>query len=497
MAKSISALMLLMAVIPIFGQEVPLPADFRQHNLLSINSSLFNPVFSLRQDPRHRIGLWTRWQWQTIDGDPTTLLLNYTGKFDGFALGGGLFQNNNRLFQHTGGMVNFAYDFRITDEFSVAAGFNAFAYRQELTDNRFIIQEPILPFPEDNQDFIIQVAPAIELKYNDLGVGFVFENLFDYSFDYQEAVSRSDEKIVIGMARYDFETGGGSAASPDRFTPMVYFKKIPGFDTQIGLNGIFNASRYWIQGGYNSFYGPSLGAGGRFLQHLSIGGVVEFASDNAPETDGLSYELVLAYDFGKTDHRKKVVGFDVEEDLKREAELLAAREQAEEAARRQERDSLAAAREAEAAGVAAAREAEAARMAAARRDSIETARRQEELLAQQRRRDSISEAERALALQEEDVTPEAGEKYQEITREGQLEPGYYLIANVFGTKRYYDAFMEKLRGQGLEPQSFYRSRNKYNYVYLRRYDNISEARQARDSKFSGRYEGDLWILRIR
>jgi hypothetical protein len=78
-----------------------------------------------------------------------------------------------------------------------------------------------------------------------------------------------------------------------------------------------------------------------------------------------------------------------------------------------------------------------------------------------------------------------------------LEPGFYLIANVFGTKRYFDAFMKSLADKGLNPKSFYRSSNKFNYVYLERYDTMDAAREARDSGFFGKYAEQTWIFRLR
>ena len=115
----------------------------------------------------------------------------------------------------------------------------------------------------------------------------------------------------------------------------------------------------------------------------------------------------------------------------------------------------------------------------------------------QRRQDSIREAEQAAVALSEKVVPQKGEKYQEVTGEEGLEPGFYLIANVFGTKRYYDMFMQQLAENGLEPKSFYRAANKWNYVYLERYNSIGEARKAWDSQFGGRYKEDLWIFRVR
>jgi type IX secretion system PorP/SprF family membrane protein len=108
-------------------------------------------------------------------------------------------------------------------------------------------------------------------------------------------------------------------------------------------------------------------------------------------------------------------------------------------------------------------------------------------------------AEARVAKEEvvtEEVKPQAGEKYEEVANEDGLEPGYYLIANVFGTKKYFDAFMGDLTKKGMQPKSFFRSVNKYNYAYLAKYNTISEARRARDSKFDGKYAGKTWIFRV-
>ncbi|MDX1315696.1 MAG: SPOR domain-containing protein, partial [Eudoraea sp.] len=122
----------------------------------------------------------------------------------------------------------------------------------------------------------------------------------------------------------------------------------------------------------------------------------------------------------------------------------------------------------------------------------------------QRRQDSIKALEEArkaeeiakIAQKQHAVTPQKGEKYEEVVNEKGIAPGYYLIANVFGTKRYFDAFMKSLSERGLNPKSFYRESKKYNYVYLGKYNTIEEAREARDSQLNGRYKDDLWIFRM-
>jgi len=105
------------------------------------------------------------------------------------------------------------------------------------------------------------------------------------------------------------------------------------------------------------------------------------------------------------------------------------------------------------------------------------------------------QAQEATKVDEEQ--PQEGEKYQQstITKEG-VAPGYYLIVNVFGKQSYFNAFMKKLQDRGLNPGSFLRPTNNYNYVYLQRYDTMSEARRVRNSKFNGRYTDEIWIFGV-
>ncbi len=277
--------------------------------------------------------------------------------------------------------------------------------------------------------------------------------------------------------------------------PTIYLKTLPGIDDQYGITGLFSTPRFWAQLGYNSFYGASGGVGGRFFKDFSIGALLEFGSENSFQGSDTSIEFVTAYRFGEGDPRRRVVGFDVEEEAVAEAPAEPPTGDAEEVAAaeaRQVQDSIARANRA--------REVRQQQLM----DSIAEARQETALAAARkiRERDSLDqlarareEADRKLAAAEK-VTPKPGEKYEETRTIDGLVPGYYLITNVFGTKKYFEAFMKTLDSRGLQPKSFYRSVNKYNYVYLQRYDSIEEARAARDSKFNGRYTDPLWIFRV-
>ena len=477
------------AFFGIFGwvraQNPELPQDFRQHNLTYFNASLFNPVFSMDQRAGQSLALWSRWQWQDIDADPSTLLVNFNRRLPNAAIGAGFIQHNTGLFTQTGGILNAAYQLRFSENVSLKVGVNLLGYQQKLSDAGLSQNNPLL-FPDpDFREFIVQMAPGAQLQLGSLALSVASDNFFDYSFTNNSTVSEGTQKIFTGSVHYTFPVVADSGAGATTLRPLVYLKSVPGFENQVGGNILGAGPWYWVQGGYDTFYGVSAGLGVTILKKFSIGGLVEFGSGNEPENQDPTFEILAAWSMGSLLSEKEPEMEEASEDGAEELEAAAAREaemrEMEEAAQRQ-RDSINAAVKRQ-------------ELAMKRRDSIE-AQRQADLLEQTRIQDSIQKAGEQLALKEE-VKPEQGEKYQEVSREEGLSPGFYLIANVFGTQRYFEAFMKSLKEQGLEPRSFYRSANKYNYVYLQRYNSMSEARAARDSKFSGRYSGDLWIFRVK
>lgn len=552
MVKQFTFFSIFMTFFAVMSQDVSLPEGLRQHALTEYNSSLFNPAFSIDRNNPQSISLWSRWQWQSIDDNPTTLFINYTTKLsEDSVLGAGFFQHNTGIFLNTGGVVNYAYSFKFNPKVQLDFGINLFGFSRSLANDSLVIFPP--PASSDGNDFIMQLAAGIFLKVDKFGIGFASENLFDYNLTTNERDSTPSDRIYMGMTSYDFQIGGNRNTI---LRPMIYAKSTPGNDTQIGGNALFSSEKFWAQTGYNSFYGVSVGGGGRFFKKISLGALMEFGTDSTFDGIGPTYEIYASYfiksqfveeidekvipleeEKAKEELTTETLNKTLEKQNKKEVKALAAQEKAIQKEKR--KDSLAMAKkEKEALAIAKKQEAERDKISSKelendreeqqRLDSTQKAKNIEakkvELAAQKqkekKRSDSINtikaaQAE-AIALKkeaeefvkkadqelvakqaEEKVEVQAGEKYQEVINEGGLESGFYLIANVFGTKKYFDAFMNDLRKKGIEPKSFYRSKNKYNYAYLERFNTIGEARRARDSKFNGKYQEKTWIFRVK
>ncbi|MGB5227514.1 MAG: PorP/SprF family type IX secretion system membrane protein [Eudoraea sp.] len=559
MLNKILLLGMVLVLFSVKAQEPELPYDYRQHNLTEFNSSLLSPVFLLDRNNPQSVALWTRWQWQTLDGNPTTLFLNYSRKInEESGIGGGYIQHNTGVFVNRGGLLNYAYNFELSAKAQLTLGVNVIGFQRKLAEDFIIDPDFGLPIFEERSNFILQIAPAVKLQLNAFSFGIAMENLVDRNFTTNEGNASASGLIYMGLASYDFPITIFGDSSTSYIRPILYYKHLPDFDNQIGLNTFFSTPKFWAQVGYNNFYGISTGIGGHFFKKLSIGALVEFGTSADIKGEDPSFEIVTAFSFGQQ-------VFEVEEEDIVEPEQLETKEELAVLEAQRKQDSLAAVKAAEILALEQLQNqkskdsiatvnqqielAKAQELAEnKRKDSIALANQQIELAKareqaekkrqdsvriakettaiaaikaeqEKRRIDSLNAVKQAEALAEardlrekniqdsikalekekaatEVVVLKKGEVYEEVASEEGLEPGYYLIANVFGTKKYFEAFVKKLSDEGLQPKSFYRAKNKYNYVYLKRYDSMQEARQARDSKFGGRYSGKTWIYRV-
>ena len=462
-----------------WGQEVVLPSDFRQHSLTQFNASLFNPTYALDWNTPNSLSVWTRWQWQSIDGDPTSIFANYTHQLNSASVASaGFLQHNTGVFLYTGANLTFAQTFELDKGVSLMAGLNIFAFQQTVADEQFVQGDVVDPIAlEDFEGFKVQFSPGLRLLVNQFSAGLAFENAIGFNVSGNNSESMESFQSITGTLSNDFPVMLSESLGNSYVRPVLYLKSVPNGDTQFGLNGLFSTSKFWVQGGYNSFYGPSGGLGVTISNVFSVGGLMEFGTDDLLSEEDPTIEIVVSYQFGKTKSKDKVPPEEPEEILpepEEEEEAKRREEEIEQQRREQEK-----------------RELEARRQVQREKDSLAEVQRIKKELELQREKDSIARR------QNQKVVVRPNERYEEVENEDGLEPGFYLIANVYGTKKYFDNFMKTLREQGLEPKSFYRSFNKYNYVYLERYNTMDEARKARDSKFFGKYEDKTWIFRVK
>ncbi len=77
-----------------------------------------------------------------------------------------------------------------------------------------------------------------------------------------------------------------------------------------------------------------------------------------------------------------------------------------------------------------------------------------------------------------------------------VKSGFYVIANVYKSKKYLNAFMDTLKEQGLDAKKFYNKDNGLYYVYLADFNYKKDAQTAFVSNLNGKYRDEKWIMQV-
>ncbi len=453
---------LMCSSIFVHGQTM-LPEQMGQHNLTQFNSSLFFPTASYGWQNLTALSIWSRWQFQTVDEDPSSIFANYTTKVGANTrLGFGYFENTVMDSYKQGGVLNFSQAIELSLKSKLIFGANLFGFQLE---NFGIINS------QNNlgeTEFLGELTLGAQLMVGNFSLTAALDHALDYNFTTSER--EDSERLVKAALSYDIPLNVFTNDTTSFLRPIVYYRVMPqGYNAQYGLNALFSTSRFWVQGGYNSFYGPSGGLGVTLFKRLSLGGLIEIPIDSSLKDENPTIEVLLSYRLGKFSSKKdqgKEEGNEKSEP-KEENDLMK-----DEAYRlMKESDSL--------------NQINLAKREQLLQDSIATIRHKAAELLEQQRLDSIESKEQQNLRKANDIytSPVKG-----------LQTGYYLIVNVYRTKKYFNLFMEQMKRRGLEPKHFYRKANGFNYVYLRRYDTVMEAIDARNSRLEGKYKNRIWIF---
>lgn len=438
MTKNRLALVIFLSSLFLNAQESNTPGDIRQHNLGNFNTNILNPAFSYVGNENPRALFWGRTQWTDLENSPETYLINYTQRINDYSAAGlGGFLHDTGIYETGGFIGNYAYAFDVGRESQIALGLNVVGSVRKL-HKFFFTREEFEALPEEQREnFTLAAMPGIVLTTGNFTVGVVSENLINYNLTSSE--SGEEGTIFTGHAgyKYDFQSANGllEGGSLRAFT---YVKNIPDFDTQVGGSILLDISHGWMQAGYNSFYGPAIGLGAK-LNNLRIGGVIELPDTDSVENLGTTFEVFLAYDFGEPGERRR--GFSGPSKKKKSKKKPVVKEEV-----------------------------------------------------------TVTEDALSETTKETDTTvakiKRINDHYSSIEKMEGVEPGFYYIVNVYSTQQYFDAFVKKLKNQGLEPKYFVNKANNYYYVYLKRYDTFEAASAARKSKFNGKYKGSSWIFLV-
>ena len=500
--------------------------DVPFQNLLKFNRFLVNPTFSTVREDKSYINFFHRSQAAAFSDNRQDYFLSYSGRVnDRIGLGFSLYNQQEGVISNIGAMANYAYGVRLSSKSVLTFGINIPYYQSSFDENEVITveEDPVLSELEDSS--ILAFQPGLNLAVGKFDIGVFAENLMDFNLKGGGMLTEFGEKTFSGHLQFTqkFENASG-VLEESRLMPLARIRKIGNEAFTYGGGLILDLPKLgWLQGGYDSYYGASVGTGFTLNRRLSIGYNVEKGLTDTMDNFGTTHELSLAYSFTPNltekvvRHIAKDTGaYVLEEPVSSENEVLLERlaelENKYEQAQMLLDEMI------------------------YRQDSMEVAhekdseRRFELVMRSMKREMMTKETEYALrsdsrgysddmsvaeynASMAAGMTKKAGTNARGVIEgkgfndprdlvirhmaiSGGIPKGHYVVANVFKTEKYLNRFMSEMKAQGLDVNYFRNPENGLNYVYLAHYDSNTEALEAYKTRLNGKYQENIWIMNV-
>lgn len=304
-------LIALLSLTTISAQEDDpiLPYQVAPQNLLKFNRFLINPTFSTVREDNSYINLLHRNQSVSFKDNDQTYFLSYSGRVgDRSGLGLSIYNQKVGPVANIGALANFAYGVKLSDKSNFTFGANLAYYNTGL--NRAdvdIVDQNDFRINGTQDSNVLSFQPGFNLSYGQIDFGVFAENLFDYNLKTSETLTDFSNKTYSAHLQYTypFKNGTGLLESA-RVMPLarVRLNPIGGLttdeaqDLSLGGSLILDLPKLgWLQGGYDSFYGASAGAGFNINQRLSLGYTMEKGFGTDFNNLGVTHEISLAYSF--------------------------------------------------------------------------------------------------------------------------------------------------------------------------------------------------------
>lgn len=533
-----------MSLTNVSAQDDPiLPYKVAPQNLLKFNRFLINPTFSTVREDNSYFNLLHRNQSVQFQDNDQTYFLSYSGRIgDRSGLGLSLYSQKIGPVSNIGVLANYAYGIKLSDKSNFTFGGNLAYYSTGLNRNDIDVvdlNDFRLNGTEDSN--ILSFQPGFNISYGKFDFGVFAENLFDYNLKTSKTLTEFKDKTYSSHLQYthSFENGSGVFESA-RLMPLTRVRmnaqnglgSTSGQDLSYGGSLILDLPKLgWLQGGYDSFYGASAGAGFNINRRLSLGYTMEKGFGTDFNNLGVTHEISFAYSFTPNLTEDRVMLEDNEDELADnvlKTEDLVTNDEIEELKKKlAENDAILA-------------------ELMFRQDSLEAHRQSDlerrfEMVMRMvrnetngQRPDLEKRAEKLFltgkdepsSLAENNIIPNStNTTREETTRTAVVQDntrsddynnaanrdaiksrkfrnldgvtdGYYVVANVYKGGKYMDRFMNSLNEQGFNSDYIDNPENGLKYVYIERYDTWQEAADAYKSNMGGTYNDDLWIMNV-
>ncbi len=568
----ILSLLALISLTTVNAQEADpiLPLKVAPQNLLKFNRFLINPTFTTVREDNSYINFLHRNQSLQFDNNDQTYFVSYSGRIgDRNGLGLSLYSQQKGLVSNIGIMANYAYGLKLSDKSNFTFGANLAYYNTGFDINRASQLDPNDPLLNGTVDSnVLSFQPGFNLSYGQFDLGVYAENLFDYNIKTSEQLTSFEDKTYSGHLQYTHRFNNGSGILENaRLMPLARVRlnaqdgplTADQQDLSFGGSLILDLPKLgWLQGGYDSFYGASAGAGFNLNKRLSLGYSMEKGFGTDFSNLGITHELSFAYSFSPNLTEDRVMFEDNPDEIVSGETLLensiAENEELEKLKKRlaeneevlaeliHQQDSLEASRQKdlerrfqmvmrmvqnETKGQRPDLEKRAENLFKKGFDTeIETnnpptntaiagsqvpdelqensfslnkkpVRRSKTTSNQENSSTSLPEiAQDQTAVTSTNLSKADAIKSRKFRNLEGTQEGYYVVANVYKGGKYMDMFIDALNDKGFKADYIDNQNNGMKYVYLERYDTWQQAADAYQSKMNGQYDDDLWIMNV-
>lgn len=535
----IIAILLLALVQTVKGQEssANLGSSSTYHNQLFFNRFFINPTFSLVRENKSYLNILHRNQYATFDDNNQNYFLGFSNKLNkSTAVGIGVYSQWSGVVQEFGFNANYASAVQLGEKSVLTFGTNITYMNQGLDKNRVVASEGDMTIADARKESKIAVQPGINLSLGKFDFGFYAEDLLKYNQTTNAFLTDLSVKSVKASVQYthSFENSRGLFENA-RLMPLAQLgQNLDGSLYYFGSLLLDMPNYGWLQSTFDEDYGLSAGVGFNLSKQMSLGYLMEKDLSKQDANLGWNHEISLAYKFKDDDLGITVVDNSSDTQIDRIvrnyeeqiADLIGERDNAKKSTQRK-RDIDVSANDLAYENKIILDE------LILRQDSIEEARiaafeQRFELIVRMLRNDidttiknslldfsldgntsyvstttkvsnttdSKTESENAFANSRRESFKDLPVKMLGDADVIGMNSGYYVIANVYSTTKYLNAFMKELKNKGLDPKQFYNKENGLYYVYLADYDYKNEAQMAASTNLDGKYNAEKWIMQV-
>ncbi len=293
-----------LSLIQVGAQEDPyVSIEIPAQNMLKFNRFMINPTFSTVRENKSYINVFHRNQWIQYDEAFNTYLLSYSGRVgDRTGLGLSLYGQNFGTISNFGVLANYAYGLRLAENTVFTFGMNLSYYKSGFDQNQSVTTEPDPRLAELQGNSLFSVQPGFNLAIGDFDMGFYAENLFDYNIKTSKSLTGFSEKTFSGHLQYTKQLKNSDGLLNDgRLMLMARGRKQADRDFNLSGSLMLDLPRLgWIQGGFDDYYGASVGLGFNLNKRISLGYTFERGVSGSTVNLGPTHEISFAYSFQPT-----------------------------------------------------------------------------------------------------------------------------------------------------------------------------------------------------